>query len=47
MGRGYIFEADNGMKYIVRCPKCGKENWAPAVSKGKCVFCGYDANGGQ
>ena len=34
----------NGKTYLVRCPKCGKENYAMAVSSGVCAFCGYDAN---
>lgn len=29
--------------YMVRCPKCGKENWAPAVADGQCAWCGYKA----
>ena len=38
--------------YMVRCPKCGKENWAPAVADGQCAWCGYkakesDVNGGS
>ncbi len=39
------FEA-NGRKYLVKCPKCHKENYAPAVSSGICAWCGYDANKG-
>lgn len=34
----------NGKTYLVRCPKCGKENYALAVSSGVCCWCGYDAN---
>ena len=30
--------------YLVYCPKCGRENWAPDVSYGQCAWCGYDAN---
>ena len=38
--------------YMERCPKCGKENWAPAVASGQCAWCGYkakeaDVNGGS
>lgn len=40
------FEAD-GKKYLVKCPKCYKENYAPAVSSGICAWCGYDANKGE
>lgn len=35
----------NGKTYLVRCPKCKKENWALNVSSGICAWCGYDANG--
>lgn len=34
----------NGKTYLVRCPKCKKENYAMAVSSGVCCWCGYDAN---
>ena len=30
--------------YLVRCPKCKKENYALMVSSGICAWCGYDAN---
>lgn len=30
--------------YLVRCPKCHKENYAMAVSSGECCWCGYNAN---
>ena len=28
---------------LIRCPKCGRENWAPQVATGTCCWCGYDA----
>jgi len=31
----------DGRTYLTRCPKCGLENWAPAVASGKCAWCGY------
>ncbi len=37
------FEA-NGKTYLVRCPKCKRENYAMLVSSGICTWCGYDAN---
>lgn len=40
---GKNFEV-NGKTYLVRCPKCEKENYAMAVSSGICAWCGYDAN---
>lgn len=38
------FKDNMGKTYLVRCPKCGKENYAPSVSSGVCAWCGYDAN---
>jgi len=29
---------------LLRCPKCGKENYALNVMKGICTWCGYDAH---
>lgn len=29
--------------YLEYCPKCGKENHAFFVAKGKCCWCGYEA----
>jgi ribosomal protein L37E len=34
----------NGKVYLVRCPKCKRENWSGAVSSGVCAWCGFDAN---
>ncbi|MFA6235615.1 MAG: hypothetical protein WC824_15710 [Bacteroidota bacterium] len=31
----------NGKLYLVRCPSCGLENYAPAVASGTCAFCGW------
>ncbi len=38
---GFVGRADNrvGLK---RCPACGQENYAMAVSGGKCCWCGFD-----
>lgn len=40
---GENFEA-NGKTYLVRCPKCERENYAMSVSSGICAWCGYNAN---
>lgn len=40
--KGEVFE-DDGQLFLVRCPKCGRENYLPAVATGQCVFCGYEA----
>lgn len=29
---------------LLRCPKCGKENYAMNVLSGICTWCGYDAH---
>ncbi len=29
---------------LIKCPKCGRENWAPQVATGTCAWCGYDAH---
>lgn len=26
---------------LIRCPECGRENYAPAVASGVCVWCGF------
>lgn len=36
----YIFK-DKDKLYLVRCPKCERENYGPAVATGKCAWCGY------
>lgn len=38
------FRSKTGKPYVVRCPKCKQENWAPAVATGVCAMCGWDAN---
>ena len=35
---------DSDTLLLIRCPKCGRENWAPQVVSGMCVWCGYDAH---
>lgn len=29
---------------LIRCPKCGLENWGPSVYSGVCAWCGFDVN---
>lgn len=36
--KGYSFSRD-GKVYLVRCHVCGRENYAPAIATGKCVWC--------
>lgn len=35
---------NKGIKYLTRCPKCDKENWAIGVYSGVCSWCGFDCN---
>lgn len=45
LGFGYIDQDEpNEFVCMIRCFKCGKENYGPAVSTGCCAKCGYDAN---
>lgn len=34
-----------GKIYMIRCYKCGRENYTMMVATGRCAWCGYDANG--
>lgn len=34
------FVGGDGRLYLVRCPVCIKENWAPFVMSGRCAWCG-------
>ena len=45
--RGYAFKTESGKWYLVRCPKCNKENWSMAVSSGTCAWCNFDMNKDQ
>ena len=35
------FRDDKGNPFVVRCPKCRRENWAMAVASGQCAWCGW------
>ena len=37
-------ELDDDALLLIRCPKCGRENWAPQIATGTCCWCGYDAH---
>lgn len=38
------FVDKDGRVYLVRCPKCERENYAFNVALGICTWCGFDAN---
>lgn len=35
---------DDGTILLIRCPVCKRENYALAVAKGVCCWCGYKAS---
>ena len=41
---GVEYYPDEKVLLLLRCPKCGKENYALNVIKGICTWCGYDAH---
>lgn len=43
-GKGCGYINAHGKRAMIRCVKCGKENYAAAVTSGVCYACGYDAN---
>ncbi len=43
-GAGVGYKDEDGTICMIRCFKCGRENYAISVSTGKCAFCGYDPN---
>jgi len=41
--KGNVWRADDGRLFMQRCPRCGRENYAMAVSSGTCCWCGEQA----
>jgi len=41
---GVEYYEDTNDLLLLRCPKCGKENYALNVLTGRCTWCGYDAH---
>lgn len=41
-GSGFIDEG--GKRFLVRCFRCGTENYSMEVANGICAWCGYDWN---
>ena len=35
------FYSEEGEAYLVKCPKCKKENYAMNVPTGTCTWCGH------
>jgi len=43
--RGFGFKSkEDGRLCINKCPNCGQENYAMAVSSGGCAWCGFKAD---
>lgn len=38
------FKSEDGKWFLIKCYKCSKENWGPAVATGQCAWCGFDKN---
>ena len=41
LAKGVEYYPESGTLLLIRCPKCGRENWAPQVAAGG------DDNGGE
>jgi ribosomal protein L37E len=44
LAAGVEYCEDTDDLLLIKCPKCGCENWAPQVATGTCAWCGYDAH---
>ena len=42
LAKGVEYYPETDTILLIRCPKCGKENYAPAVAQGVCVWCGFN-----
>lgn len=40
---GVEYDAETKEIMMLRCPKCGRENYVFNVMTGICTWCGYDA----
>lgn len=43
MGAGFLLDDQPGIA-LIRCPECGRENYAMNVLSGICTWCGWNAN---
>ena len=44
LDRGVEYYPDTNELLLIRCPKCGRENYVMNVWRGVCTWCGYDAH---
>ena len=42
LSKGVEYYPETDTILLIRCPKCGRENYALAVAKGICVWCGFN-----
>lgn len=40
--RGVEYYPETNTLLLIICPQCGRENWAPQVASGTCVWCGFN-----
>lgn len=40
--KGVEYYPETDTILLIRCPKCGRENYALAVAKGICGWCGFN-----
>ena len=43
MSKTYVFYGEKGDPFLIRCPRCERENWTMAVATGVCCWCQYKA----
>jgi len=43
LAKGVEYYPENNTILLIRCPKCGKENYALNVASGICTWCGFNA----
>ena len=42
LAKGVEYYIEDDTLLLIRCPRCGAENYAPAVASGVCVWCGFE-----
>lgn len=42
VAKGVEWYPEDNTILLIRCPKCGLENWAPNVISGTCAWCGHN-----
>lgn len=42
LAKGVDYYPATGDIHLIRCPKCNRENYLPAVATGVCVWCGFN-----